>query len=56
VARHIADAIQYGKIADALVLQPLDEAIARARRRHADAREAMLVHGPTHVRTLSSAA
>ena len=59
VTRHIADAVEHREIGDALVLQALDQTIARARGRHADAREydcRSRRHGPSQLRSESSAA
>ena len=58
VARHVADAIEHREVRDALLLQALDQPVARARGRHADAGEALDRHhaDPTQLRTVSSAA
>ena len=41
VPRHVADAIEHREVGDALLLQALHQPVARARGRHADAREAV---------------
>src|SRR5579862_926479 len=41
---HVADAIEHGEVADALLAQPLDQAVARARRGHTDTGHAQVSH------------
>jgi len=45
MARHAADALEHLLVGDALFAQPGHEPVARARRRHADAREPGVRHG-----------
>ncbi len=59
VPRHIADAIEHREIGDALLLQALHQPVARARGRHADAREcdcSFTRQVPNQLRNPSSAA
>ena len=58
MARHVADAVEHREVGDSLLLQAVDEPIARARRRHADAGVSAFGHasGPTQVRSSASAA
>ena len=45
VARQVANAIEHGQVADALIAQPLHQAIAGTKRSHAYAAEAWIGHG-----------